>query len=87
MDNYNKIINKNHAPNSLQISCLKDIVAGKDFELQSGFLIKNNTDEDLQVTIIPLDGEEEITTTIYIGWNPELVKKVINAPSGLQYGY
>lgn len=30
MDNYNKIINKNHAPNSLQISCLKDIVAGKD---------------------------------------------------------
>lgn len=79
-------LNKNYARESLQISKMGEIPSGT-FEFKSGFLIKNNTDEDLQVTIVPLDGEEEITTTMYVGWNPELVKKIINAPSGLQYGY
>lgn len=87
MNIFNKLLNKNHSVTSLQVSTLQDVPAGKDFELTSGFLIKNISDDDIQLTVIPLDGNEEITTIFYSGWNPELVKKIINVPSGIQIGY
>lgn len=81
-----RLFNQGCVTNSLQVSVLKDVPTG-DFEPGLVFLIKNNTEDDLSVTIVPAGQTEEVTTTLYSGWNPELVKKIINAPSGLQYGY
>ena len=81
-----RIFNQDGVLNSLQVSVVKEIPVG-NFEPGLIFLIKNDTGEDLNVTIIPAGQSEEITTTMSPGWNPELVKKVINAPSGLKYGY
>ena len=81
-----KVFNQRGTLNSLQGSVVKEITTG-DFEPGVGFLIKNDTEESLQVTIVPAGQTEEVTTTISAGWNPELVKKVVNAPSGLKYGY
>ena len=81
-----RMFNQDGVLNSLQVSIVKEIPVG-NFEPGLVFLIKNDTGEDLQVTIIPASQSEEITTTMSPGWNPELVKKVINAPSGLKYGY
>ena len=81
-----RMFNQDGVLNSLQVSVVKEIPVG-NFEPGLVFLIKNDTGEDLQVTIIPAGQSEEITTTMSSGWNPELVKKVINAPSGLKYGY
>lgn len=81
-----RLFGQGQVVNSLQVSVLRDVPTG-DFDPGMVFLLKNNTEEDLQVTIVPAGQIDPITTTIYVGWNPELVKKVINAPSGLQYGY
>ena len=81
-----KVFNQRGTLNSLQVSVVKEIPTG-DFEPGLVFLIKNDTEESLQVTLVPAGQTEEVTTTISAGWNPELVKKVINAPSGLKYGY
>lgn len=81
-----RIFNQDGVLNSLQVSVVKEIPVG-NFEPGLIFLIKNDTEENLNITIIPAGQSEEITTTMSPGWNPELVKKVINAPSGLKYGY
>lgn len=66
---------------------MKNVPSGQDFEMDNGFLIKNITEDDIELTIIPLHQEESIKTIFYSGWNPELVKKIINVPSGIQIGY
>lgn len=81
-----KLYNQGSLINSLQVSVLKNMPTG-NFNPGFYFLIKNNTDTDMQITIVPAGQEEEVTTTLYSGWNPELVKRVTNAPAGLQYGY
>lgn len=80
-------LNKNFDHQSLQVSVLKDVPSGQDFEIDNGFLIKNITEDDIELTIIPLHQKESIKTIFYSGWNPELVKKIINVPSGIQIGY
>ena len=80
-------LNKNFDHQSLQVSVLKNVPSGQDFEMDNGFLIKNITEDDIELTIIPLHQEESIKTIFYSGWNPELVKKIINVPSGIQIGY
>lgn len=81
-----RCVNQGGILNSLQVSTIQEIPQG-NFEPGLIFLIKNDTEKDLQVTIVPAGQDNEITTTISVGWNPELVKKVVNAPSGLKYGY
>lgn len=81
-----QLYNQGRVINSLQVSVLKDVTPG-NFNPGVVFLVKNNTEEDLQVTIVPAGQLEPVTTTLYTGWNPELIKQIINAPSGLQYGY
>lgn len=81
-----RMFNQGGILNSLQVSTIQEIPQG-NFEPGLIFLIKNDTEEDLQVTIVPAGQDNEITTTISVGWNPELCKKVINAPSGLKCGY
>lgn len=81
-----RLFNNSGVLNSVQVSVLKNIPTGH-FKPGVVFLIKNNTDSDLELTIVPAGQNEQVTTTIYSGWNPELVKEIINAPYGLQYGY
>mgnify|MGYP001527326453 CR=1 FL=1 len=74
----NRIYNRANAANSLQIS-----IMGKE-----PFLLKNITEDPIQVEVVLAGMEEPITTTIYSGWNVELVKQVNNAVADtLQYGY
>ena len=73
--------------NSLQISVLKEAPSG-NFNPGVNFLLKNISDDDVEVTIIPAGQKDSIKTILGVGWNPEICKGVINAPSGvLQYGY
>ena len=81
-----RLFNKDGLISSLQVSFVKDVPKG-DFSPGLYFLLKNITDDNITVRCIPAGMDEEIETVIYPGWNPELIKKVINSPSGLQYGY
>lgn len=87
-----RITNRANAVNSFQISVLGSIDKanfnlpdGKGGEL--GFLIKNNTEDPISVEIIPYSMDSSITTTMYPGWNVEVVREVVNQVEGLQYGY
>lgn len=77
---------------SIQISNLGDIPRGKDFEVldvrkvPKPFLIKNLSDDPVDVTIITIGGSE-VTTKMYPGWNVELIIKIKSSPNSLQYGY
>lgn len=72
---------------SLQVSVIDDIPAG-DFELGKIFLIKNNTEDNITVQILPAGQTNYISTTLYPGWNPEIVKGVKGVVDNtLQYGY
>lgn len=83
------ISNKSGDGLSLALSYLKDMPTG-DFALNgdSPFYVRNNTDSTMEVEIIPLGNKESVRVNIP-GYAelPVLVKKVINAPSGLQWGY
>lgn len=81
-----RIINANLRVNSLQVSQLFAIPAG-DFDYEEAFLLKNITDDELTLEILPADQEEYIQTVIYPGWNPELVVAVKNVVANtLQMG-
>lgn len=80
-------VNDYGCKNSLQISVLKEVPSG-NFNPGVNFLLKNISDDDVEVTIIPAGQKDSIKTILGVGWNPEICKGVINAPSGvLQYGY
>lgn len=87
-----RITNRANAINSFQISVIGEVNKA-NFTLSDGqggklgFLLKNNTEEPLVVELIPYSMDTSITTTIYPGWNVELVREVINQVDGLQYGY
>lgn len=90
----NRIYNRANAANSLQISIMGNVAAVAEFSISDGmgdkkpFLLKNITEDSIQVEVVLAGMEEPITTTIYSGWNVELVKQVNNAVADtLQYGY
>lgn len=90
----NRIYNRANAANSLQISIMGKVEAVAEFSIPNGmgskepFLLKNITEDPIQVEVVLAGMEEPITTTIYSGWNVELVKQVNNAVADtLQYGY
>ncbi len=72
---------------SLQITHLQD--ASGDFSLDGvEFLIKNNTGAKIELQVKCAKDDEYVTTTIYPGWNPEIVSAIKGAPStGIQIGY
>lgn len=72
----------NQVINSLQISVLKEVPSG-NFNPGVNFLLKNISDDDVEVTIIPAGQKDSIKTILGVGWNPEICKGVINAPSGV----
>lgn len=52
------------------------------------FLIKNITEDNVEVEIVPAGQTESITTVLYPGWNVEIVNQINNAPADtLQYGF
>lgn len=52
------------------------------------FLIKNITEDNVEVEIVPAGQTEVVTTILYPGWNVEIVNQINNAPADtLQYGF
>lgn len=52
------------------------------------FLIKNITEDNVEVEIVPAGQTTAITTVLYPGWNVEIVNQINNAPADiLQYGF
>ena len=82
MDNTQRL----NAPVSMQIARMGEIAfTNGKFSLpgELGFNIKNDSDEpvSVEVRLDMMSEGETITTTFEPGWNPEIVKEVIQ-PSG-----
>lgn len=72
---------------SLQITVLKNVPEG-EYSSAFAFLLKNITENNITVEILPLNGDTWISTVLYPGWNVELVKGVRNVTvNTLQYGW
>lgn len=76
---------------SLALSVLKDMPTG-DFALKGDapFYVRNNNADAVEVELVPLGNKDNDSVTVLIGGCtelPVLVRKVINAPAGLQWGY
>lgn len=72
---------------SLQITVLSNVPEG-EHSSEYAFLLKNITEDNLTVEILPLNGDIWIQTVLYPGWNVELVRGVRNVTvNTLQYGY
>lgn len=90
----NRIYNRANSANSLQISIMGKVEAVTEFSIPDGmggklpFLVKNITEDPIEVEVILAGMETPVTTVFYAGWNVELVKQVNNAEADtLQYGY
>lgn len=89
----NRIMNRGNFANSLQISEIGNIPTGEFSidDMRGGklpFLVKNITEDPIEVEVILAGMETPVTTVFYAGWNVELVKQVNNAKADiLQYGY
>lgn len=64
----------NQVINSLQISVLKEVPSG-NFNPGVNFLLKNISDDDVEVTIIPAGQKDSIKTILGVGWNPEICNR------------
>lgn len=89
----NRIMNRGNFANSLQISEIGNIPTG-EFSIDDTqgdklpFLVKNITEDPIEVEVILAGMETPVTTVFYAGWNVELVKQVNNAQANtLQYGF
>lgn len=79
---------------SIQIGVMGEIIDLEmgNFSLPDGqcFNIKNDSDQPVQLTVQLAGMEEFITTTFYVGWNPEIVKVVrmgSTTNDSLMWGY
>lgn len=61
---------------------------GGNFSMPDGsaFLVKNDTDTPVSLTVMPALGNTLVTTNFSSGWNPELVREVVVGPSDLLWG-
>lgn len=79
--------NENQIPYILQVSHIKNIDAAALIDFGRPVLIKNLSDKIVLLEVILADGST-VTTTMYPGWNPELVYGVKNVVANtLQYGH
>lgn len=81
------IVNKNNDINSLQISKLINISTNNGYKLNSGFLLKNITDDTITLEVKLINSDNYIKTTFYEGWNPEILKEIKTTPYQIQIGY
>ena len=70
--------------NSLQIT--KMIIPSGTYISQKPFLVKNDSESTVDVTVTLASGEE-VTTKAFPGWNPELCTKIVNPPLVIKLGY
>lgn len=72
-----KIIGKANVVNSLQIAVMQT-VSSVPYKTDEGFLIKNDSDEpvELEVNLLGMDEGVYITTSFSPGWNPEIVREI-----------
>lgn len=84
---------KGNVVNSLQIAIMGNVPTGT-FNISNGaggkipFLLKNITEDNITVDIVPAGQSNSISTILYPGWNVELVNQVNGASADtLQYGY
>lgn len=81
------LMNENGRVNSLQVSCLHDIPEG-NFSPGRAFVVKNITEDAMELSVRLVDQDDFVTTQIYPGWNPELLIEIEDVPGdSLQYGY
>lgn len=85
--------NKSNVVNSLQIAIMGNVPAG-NFSINDGkggklpFLLKNISEDNITIDIIPAGQSNAINTVLYPGWNVELVVQVNGVTANtLQYGY
>lgn len=75
----------------VQVGTLGTIPSGEDFEVQNAigdnYFFYIFAEEETVATIIGYDMTEAVDFPLEKGWNPIKVKKVINAPSGIRFGY
>lgn len=75
---------------SLQIAEMGEIDLSSDFSLKEkgSFLVKNDNDETIELTVRLAAMDDFITTRFYAGWNCELVReiKAANGISNIKYG-
>lgn len=82
-----QIHNENERTISLQVSKMKQLSAG-EYTQEQAFLIKNISGSDITLSVLLADDEDYITTTIYAGWNPEVVRGIKNIPdNSIQIGW
>lgn len=80
--------NKSGDSVSLALSVLRDMPSGATFAPGRTFYVRNNNEDTVEVELVPLGQEESVHVNIGACTElPVLVKKVINAPEGLQWGY
>lgn len=72
-----KILTKSNAIASIQIAYMAE-VASLPFERESGFLIKNDSEDpvELEVSLVGMATNEFVTTIFDPGWNPEIVRAI-----------
>ncbi len=82
-----RIFNQGQIINSLQVGYVQNVPAG-DKEFGMVVLLKNLTEDPIEVQIRPAGQQDYITTVLASGWNPELVTGIKGATENtLQYGY
>lgn len=57
----------------------KEEVPSGNFNPGVNFLLKNISDDDVEVTIIPAGQKDSIKTILGVGWNPVIVEEEIIA--------
>lgn len=81
------ILTSQNVPTSIQVSILENVLAGNN-NFSRGVLIKNITDSELTLEVRLLGMNTFISTTIYPGWNPEIITEIKGVTvNTLQYGY
>lgn len=72
-----KILTKSNQVASIQIAYMA-AVPETPFAVESGFLIKNDSDEpvELEVSLLNMAPNEFVTTSFEPGWNPEIVRAI-----------
>lgn len=76
----------------VQVGTLGRLTAGESFEVQDDrsrnfFFYLFAEDEGVEVSFVPFDMDEAVTFTLEKGWNPIKIKRILNAPSGLFFGF
>ena len=72
-----KILTKSNQVASIQVAYMA-AVPETPFVVESGFLIKNDSDEpvELEVRLVNMAENEYVTTSFAPGWNPEIVREI-----------